>query len=324
MSLRPRAPKTSDLPVGMCIYCGSTEYEPSQPGKRLGDEHTLPFSLGGNHVLPQASCRACERKINIFETACARMIFGPVRLHLGIQTRNPSQRPETLPMTLIMSDDPPVEKVVEIPVEECPVMIALVHFKMPRLLVPSTEGDRTVVASMIPSIEEVDRRRDAIAAQHGAISAVMDQRVAQLELRRLIAKISHSIAVGHFGIDGFLPLLPDFILTGDDRLGREYVGAFPREKSEQTKVLHEQRIDFVPYPGGRRLLLSGIRLFAEFTGVEFCAAIGWLKPTERARVLVSEHDRLVREAGYPPMPEFAPLAGDVAAVPPLSISPEAL
>ena len=36
---------------GVCIYCGWDGGE-----KALGDEHTVPYSLGGNTVLLGASC----------------------------------------------------------------------------------------------------------------------------------------------------------------------------------------------------------------------------------------------------------------------------
>jgi hypothetical protein len=39
-------------PVGRCIYC----YDGTSI---LGNEHIIPFSLNGTHILPQASCLKC-------------------------------------------------------------------------------------------------------------------------------------------------------------------------------------------------------------------------------------------------------------------------
>ncbi len=36
-------------PIGRCIYCGGR--------KGLLDEHIIPYGLGGNLVLPEASCK---------------------------------------------------------------------------------------------------------------------------------------------------------------------------------------------------------------------------------------------------------------------------
>jgi hypothetical protein len=42
-------------PVGRCIYC------PDDGSAGLGDEHIIPYSLNGTQILPQASCRKCEK-----------------------------------------------------------------------------------------------------------------------------------------------------------------------------------------------------------------------------------------------------------------------
>src|SRR3954447_14879910 len=42
-------------PVGFCIYCGTRKGD-------LRRENIIPFGLGGNLILPKASCRDCERE----------------------------------------------------------------------------------------------------------------------------------------------------------------------------------------------------------------------------------------------------------------------
>ncbi len=42
-------------PVGRYIYC------PDDGSAGLGDEHIIPYSLNGTQILPQASCRKCEK-----------------------------------------------------------------------------------------------------------------------------------------------------------------------------------------------------------------------------------------------------------------------
>jgi HNH endonuclease len=41
---------------GACIYCGTT-------GVKLTDEHIVPYSLGGSHVLRDASCLQCADEL---------------------------------------------------------------------------------------------------------------------------------------------------------------------------------------------------------------------------------------------------------------------
>src|ERR1700723_614475 len=80
-------------PVGRCIYCGD-----DGSNDKLRSEHLVPFSLGGNAELLEASCRKCEDVTKRFEQHCARAIFGQFRVKSGVQTRNPKERPKALPV----------------------------------------------------------------------------------------------------------------------------------------------------------------------------------------------------------------------------------
>jgi len=50
---------------GICIYCGKA-------GVRLTDEHIVPLSLGGQHVIGEASCHDCAKVTSKFERDVAR------------------------------------------------------------------------------------------------------------------------------------------------------------------------------------------------------------------------------------------------------------
>jgi hypothetical protein len=72
-------------PVGRCIYCGRKETDDLP----LGDEHIIPLTIGGNQVLPHASCHDCERTIQKqFEDYCLNRLFHVARAHLGSYGRN--------------------------------------------------------------------------------------------------------------------------------------------------------------------------------------------------------------------------------------------
>jgi hypothetical protein len=59
-------------PVGRCIYCGS---DGGPDGLR--EEHIIPYSLGGNAVLEEASCSRCEAITSYLEGYAANVIFIP-------------------------------------------------------------------------------------------------------------------------------------------------------------------------------------------------------------------------------------------------------
>jgi hypothetical protein len=69
-------------PVGECIYCGS-----DGGSEGLGSEHIMPFSLGGNAELLEASCRTCEGTTSYLDGYLARSIYYHHRVHTGTQSR---------------------------------------------------------------------------------------------------------------------------------------------------------------------------------------------------------------------------------------------
>jgi hypothetical protein len=73
---------------GVCIYCG---WDGGEEGLR--DEHTVPYSLGGNTVLLKASCADCEAITSYLDGYMVNAIFGHLRVHLDLQSR--SGHPET-------------------------------------------------------------------------------------------------------------------------------------------------------------------------------------------------------------------------------------
>lgn len=85
-------------PVGKCVYCGS-----DGGTKGLSDEHMVPFSLGGDAVLPKASCAACATETSKIELYLARHIFHGLRSHVGAPSRKKSL-PSTLSATISVGD----------------------------------------------------------------------------------------------------------------------------------------------------------------------------------------------------------------------------
>lgn len=86
-------------PINVCIYC-----EKKEPEIKLTDEHAIPYSLGGNIVLPKASCTRCADFTKSIEGYVARTIFRDVRIEHNFPTRNPHDRPTELPIYTSISD----------------------------------------------------------------------------------------------------------------------------------------------------------------------------------------------------------------------------
>ena len=80
----PSLPQTKIYaPVGHCIYCGSREWSPGC-NRKLGDEHIVPEGLGGKLILPESSCKSCEKITSKFELEWLRSSFFAVRVQKGL------------------------------------------------------------------------------------------------------------------------------------------------------------------------------------------------------------------------------------------------
>src|SRR5262245_1110250 len=78
-------------PVGRCIYCDTADGP-------LSKEHVIPFGLGGNFILPRASCKACAKITSAFERTCLRQMYGDLRTKYGAPSRRPKKRPKYIPL----------------------------------------------------------------------------------------------------------------------------------------------------------------------------------------------------------------------------------
>src|SRR5262249_22334066 len=70
---------------GACIYCGAHDVV-------LTDEHVIPLSLGGQHILEGASCQSCADVTTRFERDVARDMWGDARNSYNVQSRRKRER----------------------------------------------------------------------------------------------------------------------------------------------------------------------------------------------------------------------------------------
>jgi HNH endonuclease len=102
---------------GCCIYCGGDGAEGG-----LRNQHVLPYALEGHAEIENASCQDCQQKIDPVDRHLARAVFGQYRIHAGVQTRNPKERPNSLPAQFIVGDK---EISFDLPIKDHPFSLAL-------------------------------------------------------------------------------------------------------------------------------------------------------------------------------------------------------
>ena len=243
-------------PANICIYCGDTE-------PPLGDEHVLPFGLGGNLIIPRASCRACEKETGRMERICLRTMFGPYRIRTGIQTRNPEDRKKSYPLSIIDSNGK--ISAADLPLPEHPAFLVMPRFEGPNVFSGEPPVDPKAPFNyqlLTIASEEEKARADALASQSGAAGVhVGSADIAAFA--RMLAKIAHAFVYAETNgfSDGFRPLLKETIL-GEFPIFQHFVGVEPNKSLDPIpSELHRMgwrtiRVNNVEYH------VADIRLFS--------------------------------------------------------------
>jgi hypothetical protein len=252
---------------GRCIYCGS-----DGGADGLRDEHIIPYSLGGNTEIENASCRDCERRINPVDTHMAQAVFGEYRIHAGVQTRHPKDRPASLPARFTVGEK---EVSLELPIKDHPFSLALPvwgnagFFRSVSIDSPFPEPLMQIYHHMPPNMHEtlgVSETEDFKIWSSGRLDVTL--------FARGIAKIAYCHTVLKYGLDGFRALvLPDIILGRLSGVSH-FVGSpltmppppFPKG---QRHMVRQVDVDGLPSHkkiiGGKglKLHLAYVRLFAD-------------------------------------------------------------
>ncbi len=246
--------------VGKCIYCLTDVYDVNRPARPLADEHAVPFGLGGKIILPKACCAKCEGITSAFEGQCMRRIFGPLRVHLRMATRNPKERPETLPVTRLFGSH---RDVVEVPIHNHPLMVTIAGEDRPRILAkPDPDATKHLRVFFPIGKERFDQHTANLAAELGCDNVQLSNTIYKDELILTLAKIGHSLAIAYFGLGSFYPFLPEIIRAKDADAARFYVGQgddvpWDEKLGHRIKVSRARR-------GRQLLIIFEVGLFHNF------------------------------------------------------------
>jgi hypothetical protein len=241
---------------GVCIYCGWDGGE-----KGLGDEHSVPYSLGGNTQLLNASCSDCEAITSYLDGYMANAIFGHLRVHLDLQSR--SGHPTTLPATIELAYG---QRAVELATGDHPFFLNMLIWRPPGFMIGKqvTEGfgnpGRFSYWYVPPNLHDVIGLRD------GDIARIIDtSRPHNLStFARGLAKIAYCNAVMKYGLDGFRPLATPDIILGKYPSIAYFVGSDPTTPSppyERGKQ-HSVSLGSITY-SHTKFLTATIRLFGD-------------------------------------------------------------
>jgi hypothetical protein len=235
----------------------------------LGREHIVPFGLGGELILPKASCRSCETITGRVEQMCLRGMFGPLRHAAGLQTRRPKERPSEFPLKLV-SENGEV-RIVMVPADEYPTTVHLIELPPARILrgLPD-EGATPVMA--IPWVWMDRRKLFALMNKLGqrdfnTRTGLLDP----LSFTRMLSKIAHAYAVAELGVDSFQHLATGFILSGSAGINL-LVGAQAILEPLEGSTASPYHLSIATHTGG--MIVVGIRLFGDLQAPVYHVVVG--------------------------------------------------
>jgi hypothetical protein len=191
--------------VGCCIYCGAT--------KDLTDEHIIPLALGGNYVLPDASCIACAAITSEFEGRVLRGFMLDARTVGDYPTRHAKKRPTSLPLRVERSG---IFEQVDLPPKEHPGLLHLPIFEPPDALTGRRRGTGVSVCGAETLY---------FGKNPAAVAQSLDVKTIRFTVNwditsfaRLLAKIGYSYAVSSVGLlpRACVSVLPLILGTVDD------------------------------------------------------------------------------------------------------------
>ncbi len=195
--------------IGRCIYCLDTE-------GLFTNEHILAANLGGEYTLGDASCKACQEEINKnIEQPFLRGCLLHIRYRRGIGSRGMKERPSTLtalaPLGEVSLKDHPPSRMsphwerVELAYNQHPTLLMLPLLNPAEIFWPDITGSHFKNAKKGYWIhaEHFDKKPD----DHIANDLIFNDIV----FGRFLAKTAHCWAVATSGLEGFKPLLTDFI-----------------------------------------------------------------------------------------------------------------
>jgi hypothetical protein len=255
--------------IGKCIYCGST-------APPLTREHVLPKGLGGRHspdghheaiVLRNASCMACQKITQSFESDCLIDNFGLTRQRKGLRDRR--RNSNQYKQTVDLGDG--IERKLTFDPKDLTAVI----------MMPLLEPAGFLTGRSQNSLLDVELRGIVTHTPQSGVNplpvgARAGYKVNLFAFYRMLAKIAHGFAVARYGLGAFEPNLLGTIL-GTSRAYGMWIGSTDEETTatpvpgKLTQIrLREVAID----DENKTAIIAWIRLFPEFKTPEYHVLVG--------------------------------------------------
>ena len=274
----PRGPFHIDS-KGACIYCGAIDAE-------LSDEHIVPYSLGGSHVLRKASCGICADITKKFEQRVARDLWGDARIAFDAPSRRKSQRKQKLSM----SDPDDFGRRRVIPAAEYPA--GFVFYKMCQAgLLQRLPEDVDVSNQWQLVVIDDDKRREKFLAKYPKRKLILRFRHVPHDFGRLLAKIGYGQVLTQLDPGDFRPICIPYILGHKDNVSYVVGGTFEEQAPERDNGYSLRTVGFGS--SDRIVLVALIRLLSNTWAPAYHVVVGDVSGHERVKRIMEKLGSIV-------------------------------
>lgn len=242
-----------------CIYCGDST-------TKLTKEHIVPESLGGVHIIKEASCYACNKITSGFERNIAQGLWGDARQSFNAPTKHSKKRKSHVETSIVGGS-------IKIEVSNIEYPAGFVFYRMgaPGILQGLHED---IDISLLWTIDVVDdnKRREDFFKKYGSYPTLKFKHVPQ-DFGQMLLKIGYGHILTVLEIEEFNPICLPYIL-GEKKNISYLVG-------EQTKnIAPDLNLGYSLHAKGfiisenRLLLIAMVRLYANTHSPEYEVVVG--------------------------------------------------
>lgn len=243
--------------INECIYCGNTN--------ELSDEHIIPYSLGGEWELKNASCVECCKATTLIERHIAREHLLAFRTAAQLPTYRPKKRPKTLNQKVSGVGG---TTIISLMPAQHPASLVLPIFEPPGHLSGRAAGPFPLLRSVrVISRGAKVRSLSKSTSADGFTVPVPDRGL----FPRFLAKVAVGFAVGCVGVNGL-----DEIFVLDTILGKRadagrWVGGTHHQPIKAGSGVHE-----LTSTVENGILSVTVRLFSFLNTPEYSVIVGRL------------------------------------------------
>jgi hypothetical protein len=206
-----------DRSIGVCIYCGATA--------GLTREHVLPYGLGGDLVLKDASCPECSKETSKLELRLLRGHWWPYRQFLGLPSRRAGEVVPDLNVTIKRADG--TEIVARLPmVKQSAAMVF--EFDPPSVLEGVMREDEPNAPRIYmkqlatpPSVVQLGEDEYKLKSDDKLEIPI---NFAAADLCRFLAKVAHGYLISRKGLQACSTFLLPPLILGRTAGAQSFVG----------------------------------------------------------------------------------------------------